>query len=82
MAARLYPTQGYSSNERMAGNQDVIYPMVALRPWDADITAADVVKVDGRVFRPGSQQRRNVAHGIAIARSWRTTKEQPFRFAE
>lgn len=51
VAARLYPTQGYSSNERMAGNQDVSFTHWWLSaPWDADITAADLVKVDGRVF--------------------------------
>jgi len=52
VAARLYPTQGYSSNERMAGNQDVSFTQWWLSaPWNADITAADVVKIDGRVFR-------------------------------
>ena len=52
VAARLYPTQGYSSNERMAGNQDISFTQWWLTaPWDADITAADLVKIDGRVFR-------------------------------
>jgi head-tail adaptor len=50
--ARLYPTQGYSSNERMAGAQDVSFTKWWLTtPWDADVTAADLVKVDGRVLR-------------------------------
>ena len=52
VAARLYPTQGYSGNERMMGAQDMsITDWWLTLPFDADITAADVVKVDGRVFR-------------------------------
>jgi SPP1 family predicted phage head-tail adaptor len=52
VAARLYPTQGYSSNERLAGAQDTSMTRWWLSmPYDTDATAADVVKVDGRVFK-------------------------------
>ena len=52
VAARLYPTQGYSSNERMAGAQDTSITKWWLSlPYDTDITAADLAKVDGRVIK-------------------------------
>jgi head-tail adaptor len=52
VAARLYPTAGYSSREAFAADQDMALTRWWLSlPYDADITAADLAKVDGRVFK-------------------------------
>jgi len=52
IAARLYPTQGYSSREIAGASQDLSITRWWLTvPWDADVTAVDLAKVDGRVMK-------------------------------